>query len=47
MEWLQLGPLDPWSYAFIVWFFGLVAGYCVGRLHSTWITFKHLSKRIK
>jgi hypothetical protein len=47
MEWLQLSPNDTWSFAFIVWFFGIVAGYCMGRLHAVWLTYKQLSKRFK
>lgn len=36
MEWLQLSPTGAWSFALMVWFFGAVAGYCMGRLHATW-----------
>ena len=48
MEWLQVSPNSPWSFAFMVWFFGLVAGYCIGRLHEAWINLnKTLDKVIK
>jgi hypothetical protein len=41
MEWLQLSPNGAWSFAFIVWFFGAVAGYCFGRAHAAWL---HIDK---
>lgn len=40
MEWLQyfkVGELSLANYAFIIWFIGLVGGYCVGRAHAAWI----------
>lgn len=46
MEWLQLGPDNAWSFAFIIWFFGAVAGYCFGRLHAVWIELGKLSDHI-
>ena len=36
MEWLQLSPNSAWSFALIVWFFGAVAGYSIGRAHAAW-----------
>lgn len=48
MEWLQLSPNGPWSYVFLIWFFGAVAGYCFGRAHAAWINLnKTLDKFIK
>jgi ABC-type uncharacterized transport system YnjBCD permease subunit len=36
MEWLQLSSNCTWSFALIIWFFGIVTGYCLGRLHAAW-----------
>ena len=46
MEWLQLSPTGAWSFALTVWFFGVVAGYSVGRAHAVWIEFKRLGERV-
>ena len=46
MEWLQLTPNSAWSFALTVWFFGLVAGYCAGRLHAVWIEFTRLGAQV-
>ena len=47
MEWLQLSPNDTWSFAFMVWFFGAVAGYCLGRAHAAYITMSNFIKAYK
>lgn len=47
MEWLQLSPSGPWSFALTLWFFGAVAGYSAGRLHAVWLEFKRLDTRVK
>lgn len=44
MEWLQLSPNSALSFTFIVWFFGVVAGYCFGRAHAAWITLRNFVK---
>ena len=44
MEWLQLSPNDAWSFAFMVWFFGAVAGYSFGRAHAAWINIRDFMK---
>lgn len=36
MEWLQLGPVSTGGTVFLIWFFGAVFGYCVGRAHAAW-----------
>jgi hypothetical protein len=41
MEWLYLSPNSAWSFALTVWFFGAVAGYCIGRAHAAWITIRN------
>ena len=37
MEWLKLGsPLTIGEAFFLMWLFGVVGGYCAGRLHAAW-----------
>ena len=49
MEWLEffkIGQLSTGEYAFLMWFFGAVGGYCFGRLHAVWIQMGKLSNQI-
>jgi hypothetical protein len=41
MEWLQLGSVSTGGTVFLIWFFGAVAGYCIGRAHGAWL---HIDK---
>lgn len=34
MDWLLLGELSESELYFLIWFFGAVGGYCVGRIHA-------------
>ena len=45
MEWLKLAsPLTSGEALFLMWFFGLVGGYCFGRAHAAWNTLNNFMK---
>jgi hypothetical protein len=45
MEWLKLGsPLSASEAFFLMWFFGLVCGYCFGRAHAAWLVLDRFVK---
>jgi hypothetical protein len=41
MEWLHLGPISTGGTVFLIWFFGAIGGYCIGRAHAAWL---HIDK---
>lgn len=50
MEWLQLFELPKPSAAstfFLVYFLGVVGGYCIGRAHAAWIALSNFVKAHK
>ena len=46
MEWLKLGPLSQNDVFFLIWFFGVVGGYCFGRAHAAWLALDRLCKSV-
>lgn len=47
MDWLklfELGNLTQTDLYFLLWFWGAVGGYCIGRGHAALIMFKKLKK---
>lgn len=48
MDWLkafELGPLTQTDLYYMLWFWGAVAGYCIGRGHAAFIILRKLQTR--
>ena len=45
-EYFRFGQLTTGEFTFIIWFIGLVGGYCLGRAHAAYISLGSLSDRI-
>lgn len=41
MDWLLLGEFSLYEKYFLFWVFGLIGGYCIGRIHAAYVKFSH------